>query len=119
MNDGAQPDTSAPTEPAALDVITAFAPAWARPGLDQPRWYADVARYATPAYAAPLPTVDPATVPATTITTTPAVTSSTSGAVAADSGTDAGPITVTCIQLDGHWLVVEVEPSEPDPEATR
>ncbi|GAA3250703.1 hypothetical protein ACFO1B_44080 [Dactylosporangium siamense] len=117
-DDGAQPDTSTTANAAALDVISAFMTAWARPGLDQRRWHADVARYTSPTYADKLATVDPAGVPATQVTTAPAVRTATAGAVVADVGTDAGPITVTCVRLNGRWLVVNVEPPEPHPEAT-
>ena len=117
-DDGAQPDASTAADSAALDVISAFMTAWARPGLDQRRWHADVARYSTPAYADTLATVDPAAVPATQITAAPVPRTATAEAVVAVVGTDAGAITVTCVRLNGRWLVVNVEPPGPDPEAT-
>ncbi|MEV6924002.1 hypothetical protein AB0M46_05740 [Dactylosporangium sp. NPDC051485] len=117
-DDGTQSDESTTADPAALDVISAFMTAWARPGLDQRRWHADVARYSTPAYADKLATVDPAAVPATQITGAPMSCTATADAVVAVVATDAGPITVTCVRLNSRWLVVNVEPPEPDPEAT-
>ncbi|MFG2042233.1 hypothetical protein [Dactylosporangium sp. NPDC048998] len=117
-DDGAQPDTAAAPDPAALDVIAAFATAWARPDLDQQHWYTGVAGLAAPAYAARLATVDPAMVPATRITGPPTVTSATTASVVANVGTDAGPITITCVRYDGRWLVTDVQPPEHPTGAT-
>ncbi|GAA4259809.1 hypothetical protein [Dactylosporangium darangshiense] len=117
-DDGAQPETSTTPDPAALDVIAAFATAWARPDLSQQQWYAGVARTAAPAFAARLASVDPSRVPATRITGAPTVTAATASSVVADVGTDAGPITVTCARYEGRWLVVDVQPPERSPTAT-
>jgi hypothetical protein len=94
----------APPAPATGAALS-FVHAWARPGLDQPVWFAGLRRLVTPEYARLLAATDPANVPAHTVTGAPVAQSSTTQALITDVPTDAGIVRVTVIPISGRWLV--------------
>jgi hypothetical protein len=106
--DGPNPQPQIPAPAAATDAALRFVHAWARPGLEQPAWFAGVRDLVTPGYARLLAATDPANVPAHLVTGAPVVRSSTSAVLVADVPTDAGAVRVTLMRVDGRWLVATV-----------
>ena len=111
----AGPAASTSVTPQAVQVAVAFVTAWARPGLDQPVWLADVSRYATPEYAAVLATVNPANVAAHRIVADAVPQTATPNAADVDVPTDAGAVRVVLVLRDGRWLVADVRPAQESP----
>ena len=106
--DGPNPPIAIAPPAAATDAALRFVHAWARPGLDQPAWFAGIRDLVTPAYAGLLAATDPANVPAHLVTGAPVARSSTSTVLVTDVPTDAGTVRVTLTRVDGRWLVATV-----------
>ena len=109
--DGAGTAPSAPPQNAALLAARTYIRLWARPGLNQAKWYADLQPWATPQYRRLLSDTNPANVPAHTVTGAPRPVSSTSAVLIADVPTDAGPIRITVTDLGGRWLIASARPA--------
>ena len=107
--DGVAEQTDGPAPAAALTAAAVFAAAWARPDLDQATWYGTVGPLAIPGFAAKLATVDPQRVPASSVTGPPSAESATTTTIVARVPTDAGLLRVTCRDVDGHWLVTDLD----------
>jgi hypothetical protein len=106
--DGPNPPIPIPPPAAATDAALRFVRAWARPGLEQPAWFAGIRDLVTPAYARLLAATDPANVPAHLVAGSPVARSSTSTMLVTDVPTDAGTVRVTLTRVDGRWLVATV-----------
>ncbi|MGI5243206.1 hypothetical protein [Dactylosporangium sp. CA-139066] len=111
----AGPAASTTVTPQAVQAAVAFVTAWARPGLDQPTWLADVSRHAIPEYAAALATVDPANIAAHRIVADAVPQTATPDAADVDIPTDAGTVRVVLVLRDGRWLVADVRPVQESP----
>jgi hypothetical protein len=109
--DGVAVAPSVPAGPAAVDAAVTFVRAWAHPERDATSWFAGVRDLVTGGYAGLLADTDPTGVPARTVTGSARVLSATAVVVVVEVPTDAGPVQVTVVAVDGGWLVAGNRPS--------
>ncbi len=101
-----------PMTPAAASVLQAaqrFAAAWAQPNLTAAQWWSGVAPLCESGLAQRLRTTDPGTVSATRVTGVPKVTTSRGDQATFETPTDAGTLVTTLINVDGAWLVGDID----------
>lgn len=108
---GATPPAPSTAPPAAVTVAVDFTRAWAdHPAGRAPGdWWAAVSAHSTPALAEQLRTTDPDLVPATRVSGEPTTAYVRAGSVGITVPTDAGDLVVTCVDLDGRWVVAGID----------
>jgi hypothetical protein len=100
-----------PPAPAAVRAAVAFVRAWTHhpDGITAKQWWTSVSRYADATLAKQLEFTDPARVPATDITgQAQGIAGGPSSATVAVP-TDAGRVVLTCVLVQGKWLVSDLD----------
>jgi len=103
--------TSAPPEPAALDVAESWGQAWVNhpAGVKVEQWLADLAPFTTEEYLTEMATVEPANIGATEVTGPPEATESFTSSVKVKLPTDDGDLLITVIDTPDGWRVAFYE----------
>jgi len=99
--------TSAPPEPAALDVAHRWARAWVThpDGQSNREWLAGLAPHTTAEFLPVMRTVEPDNIPASEVTGRPTVVESYTSSLVADVPTDGPTLRITLVKTDAGWRV--------------
>ncbi|MCT2587367.1 hypothetical protein [Actinophytocola gossypii] len=105
-----QRPTSAPAEPAALEVATRWGEAWVdHEGVSAEEWLDGLRPLTTEEYMVEMETVDPRNVPASEVTGEPEPTDSYTSSVTVNLPTDGGTLAITVIDTPQGWRVAFYE----------
>jgi hypothetical protein len=109
--DGEPTDVPATAPRAARAVAENFTSAWANhpDGIEADEWWRRVARYTDESLAESLRSTDPQRVPATRVTGAAKTVSTGRNRALLSVPTDAGPLQVTCVLLQGDWKVTSID----------
>lgn len=99
--------TSAPPEPAALQVVREWARAWVThpDGISNKKWLRGLAPFTTEEYLPVMESVEPDNIPATKVTGEPKVVESYTASVTAEVPTDGPRLSITVVKTDAGWRV--------------
>lgn len=99
--------TSAPPDPAAVEVAGKWARAWVThsDGISNEKWLRGLAPFTTEEYLPVMKTVEPDNIPATKVTGAPKVVESYTASVVADVPTDGPTLRLTMVNTGGGWRV--------------
>jgi hypothetical protein len=103
--------TSAPPDPAALDVADSWAKAWVNhpDGVSTEDWLADLRPFTTEEQLTEMATVEPGNIVATKVTDDPEVVESFTSSVKVEVPTDDGNLLITVIDTPDGWRVAFYE----------
>lgn len=103
--------TSAPPDPAALDVADSWGKAWVNhpEGVTNEEWLADLRPFTTEEQLTEMATVEPGNIGATKVTGDPEVVESFTSSVKVELPTDDGNLLITLIDTPDGWRVAFYE----------
>jgi hypothetical protein len=103
--------TSAPPDPAALDVADSWGKAWVNhpEGVTTEEWLADLRPFTTEEQLTEMATVEPGNIGATEVTGDPEVVESFTSSVKVELPTDDGKLLITVIDTPDGWRVAFYE----------
>jgi hypothetical protein len=103
--------TSAPPDPAALDVADSWGKAWVNhpDGVSTEEWLADLRPFTTEEQLTEMATVEPGNIGATKVTGDPEVVESFTSSVKVELPTDDGNLLITVIDTPDGWRVAFYE----------